>query len=260
MSIFEILVLIIAGVLTGFVNTLAGGGSIISLSVLLFFGLPPAVANGTNRVAIFLQTLVASGSFRQQRVLDLRKGLMLGIPSVLGSVIGAEIASDINEDIFEKAIAFIMLIMMFFILYKPGMWVEGNIDLMNRKVSLKQFIIFFLIGIYGGFIHIGIGYFLLAGLVMSCGYNIVKANALKVFIVLLSTPFTLLIFVMHGQVDWKYGLMMAIGNIAGAFIAARMAVKRGANFVRWVIIVVIIITSIDLLGIYDIREIIRSVL
>jgi hypothetical protein len=259
-SIFEIIVLIIAGILTGFVNTLAGGGSIISLSVLLFFGLPPALANGTNRVAIFMQTLVASGSYRHQRVLDLRKGLVLAIPSVLGSIIGAEIASDINEDIFEKAIALIMLIMMFFILYKPGMWVEGRPELVGRKVSVKQHILFFLIGIYGGFIHIGIGYFLLAGLVMSCGYNILKANALKVFIVLLSTPFTLMVFLYHGQVDWKYGLVMAIGNILGAFVAARMAVKRGANFVRWVIIVVILITSIDLLGIYDIREIIQSLL
>ena len=98
----EIVALIVAGLMVGFINTLAGGGSIISLSVLMVLGLPANVANGTNRIAIAVQTLTASGSFRQQKVLDTRKGIILGIPAVLGSIVGALIAVDINEDFFER--------------------------------------------------------------------------------------------------------------------------------------------------------------
>ncbi|MCK5079491.1 MAG: sulfite exporter TauE/SafE family protein, partial [Bacteroidales bacterium] len=108
----EIVALIVAGLMVGFINTLAGGGSIISLSVLMVLGLPANVANGTNRIAIAVQTLTASGSFRQQKVLDTRKGIILGIPAVLGSIVGALIAVDINEDFFEKAIAVVMLFML----------------------------------------------------------------------------------------------------------------------------------------------------
>src|SRR5210317_2331319 len=169
----EIITLIVAGVLVGFINTLAGGGSIISLSVLMVLGLPANIANGTNRLAIAVQTLTATGSFRQQKVLDTRKGLILGIPALLGSVVGALIAVDINENIFEKAIGVIMLVMLVFILYNPKKWLGGREELLTKKTSITQIIIFFLIGVYGGFIHMGIGYFLLIALVFEIGYDLV---------------------------------------------------------------------------------------
>ena len=119
-------------------------------------------------------------------------------------------------------------------------------------------IIFFLIGIYGGFIQLGVGYFLLAGIVLGAGYELVKANAIKVLIVLLYTPFTIVVFLMNEQINWAYGLVMTIGNVAGAFIASRMAVKKGAAFVRWVIVLVILLTSAHLFGIIDIKAIVQS--
>ncbi len=119
----EIIILIVAGLMVGFINTLAGGGSIISLSILMMLGLPAPLANGTNRVAIAIQTLTATSSFKQQKVLPLRKSIYLSIPAVLGSLIGSWIAVDINEEIFEKAIGAIMLIMLIFILYKPQKYI-----------------------------------------------------------------------------------------------------------------------------------------
>ena len=258
MSILEIIVLIVSGALVGFINTLAGGGSIISLSVLMMLGLPATVANGTNRIAIAVQTLTAVSSFKQQKVLEVKKGISLAIPAIVGSVIGAWIAVDINEVIFEKAIAVVMILMLVFILYKPQSWIKERTDLTSKKLTFWQILIFFLIGIYGGFIHVGVGYFLLAGIVLGAGYELVKANAIKVLIVLLYTPFTLLIFIMNDQVNWAYGLVMTIGNVAGAFIASRMAVKKGAAFVRWVIVVVILLTSAHLFGIIDIKAIVQS--
>lgn len=246
--------LITSGLLVGFINTLAGGGTIISISLFLFLGLPASVANGTNRIAVFFQTLVSTASFKKQKVLDTRKGLLLGIPTIIGSIIGAEIAVDINEKLFEQAIGVIMLIMLLFIIYKPQSWLKGKAELMNRKISVFQILIFFLIGLYGGFIHVGVGYFILAGLVLNAGYDLVKANALKVFLVLLYAPFTLIVFIYNKQINYEYGLIHAIGNIAGAFIASRFAVSWGANFVRWVIIIIILITSAQMFGIINMKE------
>ncbi|OYT10591.1 MAG: integrase, partial [Bacteroidetes bacterium 4572_112] len=127
MELHEVIILIIGGSLVGFINTLAGGGSIISLSILMYvMGLPAAVANGTNRIAITLQTLTATSNFRKQEVLDWKKGLKLGIPSVVGSIIGAFIAVDMDEKVFEKAMAIIMFFMLAFIFYKPQVWLKGN--------------------------------------------------------------------------------------------------------------------------------------
>jgi len=256
----EITALIISGVLVGFINTLAGGGSIISLSVLLLMGLPAPVANGTNRIAIIIQTFTATTSFRQQQVLDHRKGLILSIPAILGSLVGAWIAIDINEVILERAMAVVMLIMILFLAFNPNNLLYGRLELVNKKVTWKQYLIFFLIGIYGGFIHMGVGYFLLMGLVLSCGYDLIRANAVKVLIVLLYVSGSFLLFVFHDQVIWIYGLVMTIGSVTGAFIASRMAVKRGVVFVKWVIIIVIVIMSGHLFGIYDIKELISAYL
>ncbi|MCD4666035.1 MAG: sulfite exporter TauE/SafE family protein, partial [Bacteroidales bacterium] len=243
MTLVEIIILIVSGLLVGFINTLAGGGSIISLSILMFLGLPANVANGTNRIAIFIQNIAAVGSFRQQKVLDHKKGFWLAIPATLGSVVGAWIAVDLNEDVIEKAIAVIMLVMMVVILYKPQRWLKGQIELQEKKISFWQVTLFFFIGIYGGFLHMGVGYALLAGIVLGAGYDLVKANAIKVLIILIWSPITLLIFVFNGQVNFAYGIILSIGNFIGALIASRMAVKKGASFVRWVIIVVILITA-----------------
>ncbi len=254
MSWLIVTALISSGVLVGFINTLAGGGTIISISLFMFLGLPANIANGTNRIAVLLQTLVSTTSFKKQKVLDTRKGLLLGIPTVIGSIIGAEIAVDIDEKLFEQAIGVIMLIMMFFIIYKPQQWLKGKQKLIHRKLTPFQFIIFFFIGIYGGFIHVGVGYFILAGLVLNAGYDLVKANALKVFIVLLYAPFTIIVFIYNKQINYEYGLIHAIGNIIGAYVASRFAVSWGANFVRWVIIIIILFTSAQMFGIVDFKS------
>ncbi|HDO06553.1 MAG TPA: sulfite exporter TauE/SafE family protein [Bacteroidetes bacterium] len=254
MGTVEFLALVLSGVLVGFINTLAGGGSIISLSILIMLGLPATVANGTNRVAIALQNLVAVSSFKQQRVLEQRKALYLSIPAILGSLVGAWVAVDINEAIFEKAIGVIMLVMLVIILFKPQQYIYGKAEVRKKPVSWSTYVIFFFIGIYAGFIHMGVGYFLLAGIVLGAGYDLVKANAIKVLIILAYAPFTLAIFYYNNEINWKYGLIMALGNMIGALVASRMAVKKGVVFVKWVIVVVVLMTSAQMFGIYDFKS------
>ncbi|NOY51902.1 MAG: sulfite exporter TauE/SafE family protein [Chlorobi bacterium] len=256
MSVSEIALLIAAGLMVGFINTLAGGGSIISLSILMALGLPPTLANGTNRVGIIIQTLTATTSFRQQKVLETKKAIKLAIPATIGSVIGAFIAVDINEDIFEKAIGVTMLIMLVFIFYNPKKYIYGNIQIENKPFTWKTYLVFLLIGTYGGFIHMGVGYFLLTAIVMGAGFDLVKANAIKVFVVLAYIPFSLLVFIYYGQVNWLYGIIIAIGSVSGALIASRLAVSKGIEFVKWVIVIVILLTTGQMFGLYDLRELI----
>ena len=254
MNWIEVVLLVFSGLLVGFINTLAGGGSIISLSILMFLGLPANVANGTNRIAIFIQNIAAVGSFRQQKVLDHKKGFWLAVPAALGSILGAFIAVDLNEEVIEKAIAIMMLVMMFVILYKPQRWLKGNEELQAKKVTIGQMALFFIIGVYGGFLHMGVGYALLAGIVLGAGYDLVKANAIKVLIILVWAPFILVVFIYYGQVNFLYGLILSVGNVAGALIASRLAVKKGASFVRWVIIAVILLTAAHVFGLVDISS------
>lgn len=244
-------VMIVASFIAGFINTLAGSGSLITLPLLIFLGLPANIANGTNRVGILLQSIVGVSSFRQQKVLDQRGGLILAIPAVLGSLLGAGLAIDLDAEIMRKAIGVLMVIMLGVILVKPKRWLEGRPGVTNGRPGLIQFLIFFGIGVYGGFLQAGIGIILLAGLVLSAGYDLVRANAVKLLIVLCFTPFALAVFVIGGQVEWGIGIVMGIGSMLGAWVAARMAVKRGATFVRWLLIAVVVVSAVDFLGIFD---------
>jgi len=140
--------------------------------------------------------------------------------------------------------------MFFLIILKPDGWIssrEGNPPVKRWL----QIVIFFMIGIYGGFIQAGVGFFLLAGLVLSAGYELVKANAIKVFIVLLYTPFALAVFIFNHQVDYRFGLILAVGNMLGAFIGARYAVRLGARVISYFVLVALAFASMKLLGIFD---------
>lgn len=240
-----------AGFLAGFINTLAGSGSLVTLPLLIFAGLPANVANGTNRVAILLQNVVGASSFRRSGVLDLRGALMLGVPAIAGSVVGAQIAVNLDELLMRRTIGVIMVVMLFVILLRPQRWLDGELQQLDGWPRLIHLLIFFAIGMYGGFIQAGVGIFLLAGLVLGVGYDLVKANAVKIGIVLLFTISALIVFLRNGQVDWGVGLILSLGNMAGAWVAARVAVTRGAVWVRRLLIAVVVVSAANLLGVFD---------
>jgi uncharacterized membrane protein YfcA len=242
---------IAAGFVCGYINTLAGSGSLITLPLLMAMGLPANVANGTNRVAIVLQNVVGAGSFRRQKVLDWRGGLLRSIPAVIGSVIGAQIAVNLDEQMMRRAIGALMIVMLVVILVRPNRWLEGRPGAVRHRLDWKQTLIFFAIGVYGGFIQAGVGIFLLAALVLGAGYDLVWANAIKVFIVLCFTASALLVFLVNGQVQWGIGLLVGVGTMLGAWAGARMAVERGTSFVRWVLVAVVVVSAADLLGVVE---------
>lgn len=243
--------IVAAGFIAGFINTLAGSGSLVTLPMLIFAGLPANVANGTNRVAILLQNIVGAGSFRQRDALDVRGAIILGIPAALGSIAGAQIAVSLDEERMRRAIGVIMVVMLVVILARPKRWLQGSLAELGNHARWYHYLIFFLIGIYGGFIQAGVGIFLLAGLVLGVGYDLVRANAVKLGIVLFFTVFALAVFVRNDQVDWLIGLILAVGNMAGAWVAAKIAVERGAVWVRRLLIAVVIVAAANLLGLFD---------
>ena len=150
----------------------------------------------------------------------------------------------------ERIIGGLLIGMFFLIVLKPNRWLKGH----ENQVPVKlvwQAVIFFFIGIYGGFIQAGVGFFLLAGLVLGSGFELVKANALKVFIVFLYTPFALAVFILNKDVNYVLGFILAIGNMGGAFIGARVAVKWGARAVRVFLLVALFFASLKLLGIFE---------
>ncbi len=240
MSWEHIILVFVTGIVTGVINTLAGSGSLISLPILMFIGLPPHVANGTNRIGILFQNIVSTLSFRHQKVLDVKMGLRVAIPSIVGSVAGAIIVLELHERAVEITVAIVLLIMLVPLWMKPSRWLKGASKDEVKTYPVLQFIIFFFIGAYGGFIQAGVGIFLLSALVLNSGYDLVRANALKVFINLIFTPFALAVFVINGQIDIPAGLVLALGNGLGAWFASKYAVSWGSGFVRYVLIAVII--------------------
>ncbi|MFW6224777.1 MAG: sulfite exporter TauE/SafE family protein [Bacteroidota bacterium] len=244
----DIILVLVTGIITGIINTLAGSGSLISLPVLIFIGLPPHVANGTNRIGIFFQNIVSSYHFYRKGILNIKTGFKIAFPSILGSVLGAFIVLELRERIIEIVVAVVMFTMLIPLLFKPSGWLYGKKDITHeQKNFLITFALFFLIGIYGGFIQAGVGIFLLSALVLYEGFDLVRANALKVFINLIFTPFALLVFILNDQINIMAGLVLAAGNSAGAYLASRYAVKKGSGFVRYVLITVIILAGIKLL-------------
>ncbi|MCL1850279.1 MAG: sulfite exporter TauE/SafE family protein [Bacteroidetes bacterium] len=245
----SIIILICSGIIVGFINTLAGGGTVISISVFMFFGLPPLVANGTNRIAIIFQNLTAVAYFQKNKCIDWHRILHLGIPIVLGSLTGAFIAGYISNRWFHYIFAGVIVIFGISMLLNPNKYIHERTDLVNRKVTPLQYMVFFLLGIYGGFVHVGIGYLLLAVLVLMNGYDLLKANVLKNVLVLSYVPFSLLIYALQGNVCWSFGLIHAIGNIIGAGLAARLAIKKGAPFIRYIVLILIVIVILQIFGI-----------
>ena len=243
-------ILVVAGFLVGFVNTIAGSGTIITYSVFMAFGLPPTLANGTIRMGVIMQTLASSLSFNRQKVLDITKGLLLGLPTVIGSVIGAQTASQINQEVFKYILVVVMFFMLLLLFLNPKRWIEGKLSVSRKKPSGLQYFVFLLIGFYGGFIHIGVGIFLLAALVLVSGYDLVKANALKVFIVLLYSPFALAVYLYNDQVHYGMALISSVGNVFGGVLASRLAVSWGARFVHWFLLVIIVLFIAKILGLF----------
>jgi len=252
-----IITLIVSGIMVGFINTLAGGGTIISMSLFMLLGLPPIVANGTNRIPIILQNIVSVFNFHKDKKLDIKKAVHCTIPVIVGALLGSRLIIAIDDSVFIVFFVVIMAVMLLLMFLQPDKWLKGDATKMNTPVTILQLILYFLIGIYAGLIHVGMGYFLLAVLVLMNGYDLLRANAMKCFIILFYAPFSLIFFIYYGKINYEFGLIHAIGNMIGAYIASKWAVKWGMNFIRWVVVIFVVVSCLYMLNIIDFKELLN---
>ena len=244
---YHYLLLIAVGFTVGFINTLAGGGSLLSLPVLIFLGLPPSVANGTNRVAIVIQAALATTGFKSKGVSTAPFNIYLGLSALCGAILGAYIAVDIKGETFNKILAFIMIAVVLIIIFKPKMKLEDLQERVTGKYLWVGVIAFFFFGIYGGFINAGLGFIIILFLHYVNQMTLVRSNATKVAVVFMYTLAALAVFIFNDKVNWKVGLILAIGNGTGGWIASRVSVNKGDGFIKTFLIIMVTLMAIKLL-------------
>ena len=244
MSVLDWVIFMVAGILTGIINTLAGSGSLITLPIFVFLcGLPAPVANGTNRIGALLQSGVGLATYVKSGKAEFEQSGWLVVPTVVGAIVGATIAVELNEETMNLVLGVLMVFMLFVLLLKPSKWIhELPIDLKKNRQPLT-ILSFFLIGVYGGFIQAGVGIFLLMGLVLISRYRLSTGNGVKLLIVLLFSIPSLAIFFLNDQVHVGYGLAMAGFQALGAWMAVKWIIHfPGAD--RWIHRLLIVIVAL----------------
>ncbi len=255
MEIWQIPVVFAVGVTAGVINTLAGGGSLLTLPILIFLGLPTAMANGTNRFAIMIQCLFAVAGFKRKGISNFKLSLLLSVPALIGAIVGAQVAVDMSDALFKRVLAIIMLLVLGLILWNPTKkkW-QINPQYDGDTISLRwdrliiTMIVFFFIGIYGGFIQAGVGFIIIAALTTISGLNLVVANSHKVFVVGIYTVFALLVFAFNGKICWTVGIALAAGNGLGGWLGSHWAVARGERWLRLILAVCVVAMVMKLFG------------
>ena len=245
-SVLEIGGLIIIGFIAGGINTIAGGGSLLTLPILIFLGLPPNMANGTNRIAILFQNIFTTAGFKSKGVVTFPFSIYVGASALIGSLIGAQIAVDIKGETFNKVLAIIMVVIVFYMVFKSKIISTATLEKISGKKLWISIILFFFVGIYGGFIQAGVGFIILLILSSVNNLSLVKSNAVKVMVVLIYTFSSVAIFAYNDLIDWKTGLVLAIGNATGGWFASRWSVNKGDGLVRRFLIVMVVIMAIKL--------------
>jgi len=242
----QIIILFVIGAVTGFINILAGGGSLLALPALLFLGLPAATANGTNRIAILIQNIAAVAGFHQLNVSPWRLSLLASVPAIIGAIIGAYLAIDISDALFKQILAGVMIAVLILIIFDPSKHLHKSPKPLTGGRRVFFIIGYFGIGIFGGFIQAGVG-FLIISLMLATGFDLVKTNAVKVLVTLIFTIAALLVFIWHGEVNYLLGIALGVGSALGGLIATRFVVKKGHDWIRVFVISMVIIFATKLI-------------
>jgi len=243
--IFQYIILVVAGFGAGFINAVAGGGSTLTLPILIYMGLSPSVANGTNRIAILLQNVSANAGYHSKGVKLKPFHFYMALFATLGSVIGVTLAKDIDETLFKQILAAVMVLAVINIFRKKQTNPEIELPKTGFRFILSA-VSFFFIGIYGGFIQVGTGIVVILAMHYVTKSSLLQANIVKVFVVLMYSIIALALFAYNGLVSWQHGLILAIGNSAGAYISSRIALKKGDGWIRILFAIAVIIMAVKL--------------
>jgi uncharacterized membrane protein YfcA len=239
------IILIFVGIVAGFINVMAAGGSMISVPVMVFMGIPGPVANGTNRIAILAQNITAVITFFRKGYSDFKLSLSLAICALPGAVLGAFVGTRLEGVWFNRTLAVIMLAIMI-IMAKKDSQDDPSVPVTRKRMILGH-VLMVGAGFFGGFIQIGVGFILLPILNRVLGLDLVSANMHKVFIIGTYTIAALIIFITQVELLWLLGICLALGNSIGAWMGAHMSVAKGESLIKTVLNVVLLIFIVKLL-------------
>ncbi len=244
----RLLLLFGIGSLAGFTNIMAGGGSAITLPTLIFLGLDGSMANGTNRLSILIQSFSAILSFRQEKYFEFTLILKLAAFALPGAIAGSIIAVNISDKLFKDILGYAMIGVIISMVFRKSNRRKNQ----NESFHHNSWLIYpaiFVVGLYGGFIQVGVGFVLMALIYHLMKIGLVRVNMHKVFIIFIYTIPALLVFILTSNVNWKFGLSLAAGTASGAWWSAKVSVKKGEGIIRIVLAVLMLIMSLILLNI-----------
>ena len=242
----DLVLLVFIGIIAGAINIVAGGGSLLTLPMLIFLGLPPNLANGTNRIAIIIQNIFAVSGFKSKGVSSFPYSIYLAISATLGAILGALWAVDIKGELFNKILAIIMVIIVIYMVIKRRTSTEELVERLTGKHFWLGIIAFFFVGLYGGFIQAGVGFIMLLFLSGINRFSLVKSNAIKVFVALIYSISAVAVFAYNDMINWKYGLVLSMGNAAGGWFMSRWSVKKGDGLVKIFLIIMVTAMAVKL--------------
>lgn len=241
-----VLMLIGAGFVAGTINSIAGGGSLLTLPLLIFIGLPATIANGTNRIAIFVGGIGAATSFHRRKLIPFAWVKFGLAPALIGVALGAWVATEVGDAAFERVLAVILVLAACWMIWHPVTPPE-HAEILEPDAS-KGWILrgaFFLLGFYSGFIQAGVGFLFLA-LLSANGLDLVRGNAVKVPLILAFTGLAIPIFALGGNLNWAAGLSLAGGQFFGAKLGVHLQVLKGQAWIRNVLTVAIVLFALRL--------------
>jgi len=234
--------LFVVGFVAAVINVLAGGGSFLTLPLLIFLGLPAGIANGTNRVGVLAQNVTSVVGFHRHEVLPVRWALSVSVPAVIGAAIGVWAVLHVPDIAFKRILSLVMLAMTF------GTLLHRSIRGVPRTEPQSPWhwtmiLGFFLTGVYGGFLQAGIG-FLAVAMTSLAGLDMVRGAAVKVFTIMLLTLLSLAVFAGTGHVNWPAGIALALGNVVGGLAGVRIAIFKGHKWLEHVVTVTVVVFAV----------------
>ncbi|MDJ0867440.1 MAG: sulfite exporter TauE/SafE family protein [Myxococcota bacterium] len=242
----EAAILLAGGLAAGVVNTLAGGGSLLTVPLLVLVGLPGTLANGSNRVGVLIQNAVAAWRFRAEGVSGFHDALPVLVPVCAGSLLGAYGIARVTDETFERLFGVLMLALLVPTLRRPAARADAPARTWSPAV---RSITFLAIGLYGGAIQAGVGLVLVAAL-SRAGYDLVRANSIKVVVILVLTAIAVPVFVLAGQVAWAPAGVLAAGFALGGATGARIAVRGGERVIRPMLLLAVLALAGRMIGLY----------
>lgn len=245
-ELWQLALLTGAGTAAGFINVMAGGGSLLSVPIMLFLGLPGPVANGTNRVSIIAQNIVAVRTFFRRGFSDFRLSLTLAAAATPGAVLGALVGVRLDGEWFDRILAIVMLVVLV-LMQLPSKKHDGGSEPLTRGRLIAGHLLMFLAGCWGGFIQVGVGFILMPILHRVMRMDLVRTNMHKVFIALSYNVIALGIFASAVAIHWQFGLALAAGNALGGYFGARFSVQGGEVWIRRVFTLVLLVFIAKLL-------------